>query len=172
MPDLLKLPLRVASLATLPARYALQTAWGLLNHDADDGGAARPAAATAQAPAPVVEEPAEKPPPRSKARAPRKRAAASPKAARRAVRHEPTKGQAAAIREREREAEQNAGGPGPGPAIDVAPPWEDYDALGEEQVLDRLTGADSATRAAVRLYEGLHANRQQVIFATEQPVSE
>lgn len=172
MSDLLRLPLRAASLATLPARFALRTAWGLLSHAGDDRDAAGTASAATQAPAPVVEEPAEKPPPRSKARAPRTRRAPSPKAARRATRHEPTKGQAAAIREREREAERNAGGPGPGPTIEVAPPWEGYDALSEEQVLDRLTGADAATRTAVRLYEGLNRNRQQVVFATDDPAGE
>ncbi len=42
----------------------------------------------------------------------------------------------------------------------------------EEQVMDRLTGADAATRAAVRLYESTHANRRQVVLATDEPETE
>jgi hypothetical protein len=36
-------------------------------------------------------------------------------------------------------------------------------------VLARLEGADSATVATVRLYEGLHENRQAILLATETP---
>jgi hypothetical protein len=170
MPDLLKLSVKAVDLATLPARFALRTAFGLL-HRGDD------APAEEHAPPPAAAAPVPPPPVRpAPARPARRRTAArpkpSPKAARRAARGEPTKGQAAAMRESLREEEQNAGGPGPGATIEIAPPWEDYDALTEDQVLDRLTGADAAVRAAVRFYEGANGGRRQIVLATDAPVAE
>jgi hypothetical protein len=194
MPDLLRLPLRAADLALAPTRFVIRTAWGLLpfGHDDDDGAAppvSEPPPAD-RAPSPAVRRgaaaggngngnggaataaaPSRPAPPRRAAARPKPKA--SPKAARRAVRHEPTKGEAAAIREERREQEQAAGGTDSiGATISVAEPWEGYAAMSEDQVLERLTGADAATRTAVRLYEGLNANRQQVIFATDEPVAE
>ncbi|MDX6639191.1 MAG: hypothetical protein QOF12_202 [Solirubrobacteraceae bacterium] len=160
MPDLLRLPLRAAELALAPTRFAVKTIWGLLYpHDDYD--------------APAAPEPAPRPePPQTRPPRPRAKPKPSPKAARRAVRHEPTRGEAAAMRQRQRMEEQEAGGPGPGPEVDVAEPWEGYAAMSEEQVLDRLTGADEALRLAVRLYESFNADRQQVLYATEEPVAQ
>jgi hypothetical protein len=180
MPSLLQLSLKAADLATLPARYVLKTAIGLVR--GGDG--------PAPAPAPSPEAPARardveaadakvKAPPK-----PRAKPKPSPKAARRAARHEPTRGQAAALREEQRRAEEDAvRGPGEqsgggseashvGATIEVAPPWEGYDALTEDQVLDRLIGADAGLRAAVRLYEGYNGGRRQILIATEEVVVE
>lgn len=185
MPDLLRLPLRAAGLALAPTRFVLRTAWGLLplGHE-DEERAAPPQAPSPEPPrTPAARQrPAARPSagaggtatrPRRAAAAPKARPRTSPKAARRAVRGEPTKGQAAAIREERREEEQAAGGTDSiGATISVAEPWEGYAAMSEEQILDRLTGADAVTRTAVRLYEGLNADRQQIIFATDEPVAE
>jgi hypothetical protein len=59
---------------------------------------------------------------------------------------------------------------GPGPEIHVAEPWEGYDAMTEDEVLERLVGADPTLRAAVRLYESTHGGRRQVLLATEETV--
>lgn len=168
MPDLLKLPLRAADLALAPTRFAIRTVRALLpfGHDHEEAPAPWPADPHVE-PAPPAAAP-----PRAKRAAPA-RPKPSPKAARRAVRHEPTRGEAAALREERRQEEQAAGGEDSvGATITVAEPWKGYAAMSEEQVLDRLTGADSGLRVAVRLYEGLNANRQQVIFATDDPVAE
>jgi hypothetical protein len=182
MPSLLQLSLKAADLATLPARYVLKTAIGLAR--GGDGPAPAPA------PSPEAEERARdvaaadakvKAPPKPRAKPKPK---PSPKAARRAARHEPTRGQAAALREEQRRAEEDAvrgpgeqGADGPqashvGATIEVAPPWEGYDALTEDQVLDRLIGADAGLRAAVRLYEGYNGGRRQILIATEEVVVE
>ena len=167
MPDLLRLPLRIADYGTRPARFVLGKLLELRGSDDDQAVPAEQPAAP-QAAAPQAEKPRPEPP----QTAPKKRAPAkkkpSPKAARRATRHEPTKGQAATIRQEQRMAEQDAGGPGPGPTIDVAEPWDHYASMTEDQVLDRLTGADPTTRAMVRLYEGQHENRRQILIATEE----
>jgi hypothetical protein len=39
--------------------------------------------------------------------------------------------------------------------------------MSEDEVLERLTGANPTVRAAVRLYESMHENRRQVVLATE-----
>jgi hypothetical protein len=161
MPDLLKLPLRAIELATLPTRYVLGKLLDLGHSDDDDTVAA-----------PVEAEPRPEPP-QSAPRKPRAKPKAkpSPKAARRATRKEPTKGEAGQIRQQQHMSEQDAGGPGPGATIDVAAPWEGYDAMTEDQVLDRLTGAEPTLRAMVRLYESTHGGRRQILIATEeQPV--
>ena len=183
MPDLLRLPLRAADLALAPTRFAIRTVRGLLpfGHGHDEAPAPWPADAP---PEPVAPPPPAAAKPRARTAngatatpaRPNRGAAArpkpSPKAARRAVRHEPTRGEAAALREERREEEQSAGGEDAvGATITVAEPWEGYAAMSEEQILDRLTGADSGVRVAVRLYEGMNANRQQIIFATDDPVA-
>lgn len=173
MTSLLKLPLRAAGLALAPTRFAVRTLAHLLSHEE------RYVPAEEAPPGPAT-------PPPDRARAERRAskgdgtAAArrraqrpSPKAARRAVRHEPTRGQAAAIRERAREEEQAAGGVGGtqiGPTIEVGEPWKGYARMSEDQVLERLTGADETLRAAVRLYESVHEDRRQIVIATEDPV--
>src|SRR3954469_101745 len=161
MPDLLSLPLRAADLATRPARWVIGQFIDRVRGEDDTPTPTAPTRASAPPP-PQADPPA----PRAKKRAPAKKP--SPKQARRAVRHEPTRGQAAAIREEQREAEQNAGGPGPGPTIEVAQPWDGYDTMTEDAVLERLVGADPALRAIVRLYESQHGGRRQILLATEE----
>ncbi|MFL5843915.1 MAG: hypothetical protein ACJ762_04410 [Solirubrobacteraceae bacterium] len=167
MPALLKLPLRAIDLATRPSRFVLGKLLEL-RHSDDDEATASPAQ-EAPAPTPAAEAPqtAPRPTPPKRARA-KKAPAASPKAARRAVRQEPTKGQAGQIRQAEHMAEQEAGGPGPGATIEVAAPWDHYDGMTEDQVLDRLTGADPTLRAMVRLYESTHGGRRQILIATDE----
>jgi hypothetical protein len=68
--------------------------------------------------------------------------------------------------------EQDAGSEGgPGATIAVAEPWEGYEAMTEDQVLERLTGADPTLRAMVRLYESTHGSRRQILLATEETVA-
>ena len=111
MPNLLRLPLRAADLATRPARFVLGKLLELRHAD-DDQTVATPTAA------PARPEPPQSAPPRK--RAPAKKAP-SPKAARRATRHEPTKGEAAAIRQQQREEEWGEEtGPGANVIIDPA----------------------------------------------------
>ena len=165
MPDLLSLPLRAAELTLRTARWAIGHVLDQVM-GGDDTPEQEPTAPTRAAAPP----PADPPPPRAKKRAPAKKP--SPKQARRAVRHEPTRGQAAAIREEQREAEQNAGGPGPGATIEVAAPWDGYDTMTEDAVLERLVGAEPALRAIVRLYESQHGGRRQILLATEEVVAE
>jgi len=99
MSSLLKLPARTVVLATAPARFAVRTL-SCFVRGAD------------------LSEP-EQPPAPPRRRATPARSRPSPKAARRAARHEPTKGQAAEIRARAREEE--AGEDGPGPEIQIDP---------------------------------------------------
>jgi hypothetical protein len=171
MPDLLRLPLRAADLATRPARFVIGR---LLDLRRSDDARVAPSARERPAPSAPVVRPAAPPPapaPAAKKRAPAKQAP-SPKAARRATRHEPTKGEAAAIRQQARMEEQEAGAEGgPGATIDVAEPWEGYEAMTEDQVLDRLTGAEPTLRAMVRLYESMHGSRRQILLATEETVA-
>jgi len=88
---------------------------------------------------------------------------------------EPTPGEVAAVREALREAETAAPaasvGPGAhaGPEVHVAAPWDGYDAMALDEVLARIAGADAATLAAVRLYEGAHESREAILLATETP---
>jgi hypothetical protein len=95
MPDLVLLSLRALDLATRPARFAVGTLLNFVRDEAREP--ARGAPAPAPPPLPVDEHPQTRPRPQ--------RPKPSPKAARRAVRHEPTKGQAAAIRQQQRAAE-------------------------------------------------------------------
>jgi hypothetical protein len=128
-----------------------------------------PPAATTATEVPPAPDEAPRPRPRRTAR---KATAAKPARARRTG---PARGQAAAIREAQRETEGTApaasAGPaaGAGPEIHVEAPWEGYDAMALDEVLARLEGADDATVAAVRMYEGLHENRQAIVLATETP---
>lgn len=146
MPDLLRLPLRIADYGTRPARFVVGRLLALRR----SGEAARDAA-------PAVATPAPEPPRTAPSRPAPSRP--SPKAARRATRHEPTHGEAAAIRAKDHPT---------GPTIEVAPPWDHYDSMTEEQVLDRLIGAEPTLRAMVRLCESQHAGRPQVLLATEE----
>jgi len=198
MNSLLKLPLRALELASVPARAVAGKVVEVVHGVVAGREHAAPPAPPKPPPAPPAPPAATRPkpaPPRKAAAAPtpppapKKPAAAakkpavpatkataaakkpSPKAIRRAARHEPTPGEAAAIRTQRREEEQAAGGEGGvGAEIHVAAPWDGYDAMTEDQVLDRLTGAESATRAAVRFYEGMNGGRRQILLATEEPV--
>ena len=96
----------------------------------------------------------------------------SPKQRRRAARGEPTRGQASRQRraraEQEEEAAQPTDGlPHAGPEIEVAEPWEGYAEMQVVDVLNRLSGADDTTRAAVRLYELAHEHREAILHVTE-----
>jgi hypothetical protein len=166
MPDLLRFPLRAIDLATRPTRFVVGKLLELRRSDDDQVAPAE--AAAPQAP-PKPEPPQSAPKPRAKAKP---KAKPSVKAARRATRNEPTKGQAGQIRQQQHMEEQEAGGPGPGPTIEIAAPWEGYDGMTEEQVLDRLTGADPTVRAIVRLYESTHGGRRQILIATEEQTVE
>lgn len=97
MPDLLRVPLTVADYATRPARFVLGKLLELRRSDDDQAAPVTPPPASTEAAAPPQTAP--KPKPRARTAAP------SPKAARRATRHEPTRGQAAEIRQQEREKE-------------------------------------------------------------------
>lgn len=165
MPDLLRLPLRAIEIATWPTRYVLGKLLDMSHSEDDQVMVAEPP----PAPAPPKPEPPQSAKPRPKARPKPK---PSPKAARRAVRHEPTKGEVGRIRQEQHMSEQDAGGPGPGPTIEVAAPWDGYDAMTEDQILDRLTGADPTVRAIVRLYESTHGGRRQILIATEEQTVE
>ena len=96
----------------------------------------------------------------------------SPKQRRRAARGEPTRGEASRQRraraEQEEEAAQPTDGlPHAGPEIEVAEPWEGYAEMQVVDVLNRLSGADDTTRAAVRLYELAHEHREAILHVTE-----
>jgi len=137
--------------------------------------ATAPTAAAAAAPAPsaaAATATADAPTPRATRtrRAPAsRRQSPSPKERRRASRREPTRGQAAELRERAREADARAGDddPGPGATLRVLPPWEGYDTTPVDEVLARLRGANAAVRAEARLYEETHERREAILRATD-----
>ena len=98
--------------------------------------------------------------------------APSPKQRRRAARREPTRAQASQQRRARAEQEEAAaqptdGLPHPGPEIQVAEPWEGYAEMPVVDVLNRLSGADDTTRAAVRLYELAHEHREAILHVTD-----
>ena len=78
---------------------------------------------------------------------------------------EPTRGEAARVREAQREAE--ATDDSPGPEIRIDEPWPGYSKLRAPDIVDRLQAADEATRAMVRLFESGHRRRRTVLAATE-----
>jgi hypothetical protein len=57
---------------------------------------------------------------------------------------------------------------GAGAEVHVAEPWENYNELGAEDLIDRITGAPTAVLAAVELYEQTHRHRQTVLDAVER----
>jgi hypothetical protein len=77
---------------------------------------------------------------------------------------EPTRGDAARVRQEQREAETTP--ESPGAEIRVEEPWEGYRAMTAPDVIDRLRIADDATKAVVRLFEATHRKRKTVIAAT------
>jgi hypothetical protein len=79
---------------------------------------------------------------------------------------EPTRAEVGRRRVAEREAE--GGGPGGvGAEVHIDEPWDGYDRMTAQEVVERLIGADEATLAVVRLYEAANRNRVTVLRATE-----
>jgi hypothetical protein len=76
---------------------------------------------------------------------------------------EPTRGEAARIREQQREAEQTDDSPGP--EIRVDEPWPGYKSMNAPEIVDRVAAADEATKAVVLLYERGHRKRKTVLRA-------
>jgi hypothetical protein len=60
---------------------------------------------------------------------------------------------------------------GPGAALEVEPPWPNYDQHSAAEVVKRVRAGDEATRAVVLLYEQTHKGRKSVIAAAEAPAS-
>jgi hypothetical protein len=83
-----------------------------------------------------------------------------------AVVPEPTRGEAARIREAQREAERTEDGPGP--EIRVDEPWPGYTSMNAPEIIDRVKASDDATKAIVLLYERSHRKRKTVL-AVVQP---
>jgi hypothetical protein len=57
---------------------------------------------------------------------------------------------------------------GAGAEIDLAEPWEGYDRLHADELVDHLSGASDETLAAVALYERSTRSRPSVIEAAEE----
>jgi hypothetical protein len=145
MPDLLSLTVRVADLATRPARFAIGKLLQLRDSDSDRDQA------------PLVAEPPRPEPPQSAKPAPKRKAPAK---------RRPEASPAARVAAKRAEEHPS------GPTIEVAAPWDGYDAMTEDQVLERMIGADDTLRAMVRLYESTHGGRRQILIATEAPAQE
>jgi hypothetical protein len=149
MTSLLELPVRAVVLATAPARFAARTLLSFVRDDA--GEAPRPAPVQQEAPAPQRERKG------PVAREPRPKPAPKP----------PSRTQVAREQRVTRPPQPEGG---PGPEIHMDEPWEGYEAMTEDEVLERLVGADPTVRAVVRLYESTHGSRRQVLLATEETV--
>jgi hypothetical protein len=65
----------------------------------------------------------------------------------------------------ELELVESEGSASPGGDLRVAEPWPGYAKLRAAEIVDRLSGADAATRAVVKLYETTHRNRRSVVEA-------
>jgi hypothetical protein len=76
---------------------------------------------------------------------------------------EPTRGEAARIRERQREAETTE--ESPGAEVHVDEPWQGYAAMNAPEIIDRLAVSDAAVKAVVLLYERGHKGRKTVLRA-------
>ena len=57
---------------------------------------------------------------------------------------------------------------GAGAEVHVEEPWENYNLLGADDVIDQITGASTAVLAAVELYEQSHRRRRTVLEAVER----
>jgi hypothetical protein len=57
---------------------------------------------------------------------------------------------------------------GAGAEVHVDEPWENYNLLGANDVIDQITGASTAVLAAVELYEQSHRRRKTVLEAVER----
>jgi hypothetical protein len=60
---------------------------------------------------------------------------------------------------------------GAGAEVHVAEPWDGYREMAADDVIDRITGASSATLAAVELFELSHRNRKTVITAVRRELA-
>jgi hypothetical protein len=56
---------------------------------------------------------------------------------------------------------------GAGAEVELAEPWDGYDHLHADELIDRLTAVSSETLAAVALYERSNRNRPSVVDAAE-----
>jgi hypothetical protein len=147
MRKLLLLPITVPLAAVRGAlEAAARTVAEALEHDEEPWEAPPPAATTqVPAPPPAPARPAPEPGP--------------------PVPDEPSPAEVGRLRMEQREEES---GPGSvGAEVHVDEPWEGYARMTASQVVGRLTGADAATKAVVRLYESSHRNRKTVLRATE-----
>lgn len=61
---------------------------------------------------------------------------------------------------------ESEGAAAPGAEITVDEPWPGYGKMRAADVVDRLRGADPATKAIVRLFEQQHRKRRSVLDAT------
>lgn len=57
---------------------------------------------------------------------------------------------------------------GAGAEVELAEPWDGYDRLHADELVDRLSAASSETLAAVALYERANRNRASVVEAAEE----
>lgn len=57
---------------------------------------------------------------------------------------------------------------GAGAEVHVDEPWDHYNELGADDVIERITGAPTAELAAVQLYEQTHRRRKTVLEAVER----
>jgi hypothetical protein len=76
---------------------------------------------------------------------------------------EPTRADAARLRQQQREAEQTDDSPGP--EIRVDEPWPGYAAMTAPAIIDRLGVSDEAVKAVVLLYEEANRGRKTVLSA-------
>jgi diacylglycerol O-acyltransferase len=60
---------------------------------------------------------------------------------------------------------------GAGAQIEIDEPWPEYRRMTAQQIVDRLTEADAAQIAVVRLFEGSHRGRRTVMRFTEQALN-
>jgi hypothetical protein len=126
----------------------------------DEGRHAAPPTEPPLAPPPPPAPPRAAPPPPTPPRA------ASPPPPVEPVTDEPTRAEVGRRRVAQREAE--GGGPGGvGAEVHIDEPWDGYARMTAPEVVERLVGADEATRAVVRLYEAANRNRTTVLRATE-----
>jgi outer membrane biosynthesis protein TonB len=148
--------------AAIPVELSVRVAGAVLDR-------ARPTEPTAQPTPPPEPTPAPEPTPEPE---PEPEPEPTEKQRQRAARREPTRGQASRQRRARAEREEAAAQPTDelphaGPEIEVAEPWEGYAQMAVVDVLNRLSGADDTTRAAVRLYELAHEHREAILHVTE-----
>jgi len=60
---------------------------------------------------------------------------------------------------------------GAGPELHVEEPWPNYDRMHAADIVDRLGASDEAELGVVRLYEGSHRRRREVLEATDRELA-